>query len=135
MLPPTDGRIMSGLLTRAGYESVVAESIEAGNVEAAKLPPGAAIVTAMRLPDGTAREFINWLKKGNSGFPVIAIVDNLNADAVDVMRGGGAVEVIQRLALDKQLVETVSEHARPEHKVLTLGNQSRTRVMCNFVGM
>ena len=59
---PTDGRIMSGLLTRAGYEPVVAESIEAGKVEAAKLPPGAVIVTAMRLPDGSVRELINWLK-------------------------------------------------------------------------
>ncbi|WP_302233152.1 sigma-54 dependent transcriptional regulator [uncultured Duncaniella sp.] len=39
------------------------------------------------------------------------------------MRGGGAVDVIQRLALDKQLVETVRKYARPEHMVLTLGNQ------------
>lgn len=50
-------------------------------------------------------------------------VDNLNADAVDVMRGGGAVDVVQPLALDKQLVETVRKYARPEHMVLTLGNQ------------
>ncbi|WP_289159539.1 sigma 54-interacting transcriptional regulator, partial [uncultured Muribaculum sp.] len=56
-------------------------------------------------------------------FPVIAIVDNLNTDAVDVMRGGGAIDVVQRLALDKQLVKTVGEYARPEHVVLTLGNQ------------
>lgn len=69
----SDGRIMSGLLTRAGYDPVVTESIEAGKVEAAKLPPGAVIVSAMRLSDGTAREFINWLKKENYGFPVIAI--------------------------------------------------------------
>ena len=52
----SDMRIMSGLLTRAGYDPVVAESIEAGKVEAAKLPPGAVIVTAMLLSDGTARE-------------------------------------------------------------------------------
>lgn len=49
-------RIMAGLLMRAGYELVSAESIEIGKVEVAKLPPGAVIVTAMRLPDGTARE-------------------------------------------------------------------------------
>lgn len=45
----SDGRLMSGLLTRAGYDPVVTESIEAGKVEAAKLPLGAVIVTAMRL--------------------------------------------------------------------------------------
>lgn len=43
-------------MTQAGYEPVNAESIEIGKVEVAKLPPGAFIVTAMRLPDGTARE-------------------------------------------------------------------------------
>ena len=118
-----DGRIMAGLLTRAGYDPVVTDCIEAGKVEAAKLPPGAVIVTAIRLPDGTAKEFINWLKTEGYKFPVIAIVDNLNTDAVDVMRGGGAIDVVQRLALDKQLVRTVGEYARPEHVVLTLGNQ------------
>ena len=46
-------RIMAGLLMRAGYEPVSAESIEIGKVEVAKLPPGAVIVTTMRLPDGT----------------------------------------------------------------------------------
>lgn len=32
-------RIMSGLLMRAGYEPVNAESIKIGKVEATKLPP------------------------------------------------------------------------------------------------
>lgn len=125
----SDGRIMLGLLTRAGYGPVLAESIEAGKVEAAKLPPGAVIVTAMRLSDGTAKEFINWLKTEGYGFPVIAIVDNLNAsDLLDVMSGGGAVDVIQRPAIDKQLVETVGKYAKPEHVVLTLDNQLMPRV-------
>lgn len=34
----SDGRIMSGLLIRAGYDPVLVESIEAGKVETAKLP-------------------------------------------------------------------------------------------------
>ena len=119
---PTDGRIMSGLLTRAGYEPVVEESIKAGKVEAAKLPPGAVIVTAMRLSDGTARDLINWLKEENYGFPVIAIVENLNnADVVSIMRGGGAVDVIQRPAIDKQLVETVAQYAKEENETFSLG--------------
>lgn len=119
----SDMRIMSGLLTRAGYDPVVAESIEAGKVEAAKLPPGAVIVTAMRLSDGTARELINWLKTEGFGFPVIAIVENLDPlDIVNVM-SGGATDIIQRRAIDKQLVETVEKYAKPEHVVLTLDNQ------------
>lgn len=125
----SDGRIMAGLLTLAGYDPVVTDCIEAGKVEAAKLPPGAVIVTAMRLQDGTARELINWLKTEGYGFPVIAIVDNLNAsDLLDVMSGRGAVDVIQRPAIDKQLVETVGKYAKPEHVVLTLDNQLMPRV-------
>ena len=125
----SDSRVMSSLFVRAGYDPIGVGSIEAGKVEAAKLPPGAVIVTAMRLPDGTAREFINWLKTEDYGFPVIAIVDNLNAsDLLDVMSGGGAVDVIQRPALDKQLVETVGKYAKPEHIVLTLDNQLMPRV-------
>ncbi|WP_290393432.1 sigma 54-interacting transcriptional regulator [uncultured Duncaniella sp.] len=120
----SDGRMMSGLLTRAGYAPVVAESIKAGKVEAAKLPPGAVIVTAMRLSDGTARELINWLKTEDFSFPVIAIVENLDPlDIVKVMSGGGASDIIQRRALDKQLVETVEKYAKPEMSVLTLDNQ------------
>lgn len=125
----SDNRVMSGFLSKAGYDPVIAESIEAGKKEAAELPPGAVIVTAMRLPDGTARELINWLKTEDYKFPVIAIVENLNGiDAVDVMRGGGAVDVMQRPAIDKQLVETVGRYARPEHIVLTLDNQLIPRV-------
>lgn len=125
----SDGRIMSGLLTRAGYDPIVVEGIEAGKSEAVKLPPGAAIVTAMRLNDGTAYEFINWLKAEDYKFPVIAIVENLNTtDAIDVMRGGKAMDIIQRPAIDMQLVEIVSKYARPEQIVLTLDNQLIPRV-------
>ena len=118
----SDGRIMTGLLARADYDPVVAESVEAGKVEAAKLPPGAVIVTAMRLPDGTARELINWLKTENYGFPVLAIVENLNnTDVLSVMRDGGAVDVIQRPAIDKQLVETVAQYVKSENKTFSSG--------------
>ena len=118
----SEGRIMTGLLARADYDPVVAESVEAGKVEAAKLPPGAVIVTAMRLPDGTARELINWLKTENYGFPVLAIVENLNnTDVLSVMRDGGAVDVIQRPAIDKQLVETVAQYVKSENKTFSIG--------------
>ncbi|WP_303030096.1 sigma-54 dependent transcriptional regulator [uncultured Duncaniella sp.] len=120
----SDNRLMSSLLTRAGYDPVEKGSVEAGKIEATKLPPGAVIVTAMRLSDGTAKEFINWLKTEGYKFPVIAIVDNLgNMDAIDVMRGGGATDIIQRPAIDKQLIETIRQYARPEHVVPTLDNQ------------
>lgn len=125
----SDNRVMSGFLSKAGYDPVIAESIEAGKKEAAELPPGAVIVTAMRLPDGTARELINWLKTEDYKFPVIAIVENLNGiDSVEVMRGGGAVDIIQRPALNKQLVEAVRKYARPEHVVRSLDHQLIPRV-------
>lgn len=125
----SDGRIMSGLLIRAGYDPVAMEGIEAGKVEAAKLPPGAVIITAMRLPDGTARDFINWLNAEGYKFPVIAIVENLSPmELIEVMGDSGAVAIIQRPAIDKQLVETVGKYARPEHIVLTLDNQLIPRV-------
>ena len=120
----SDSRIMSGLLTRAGYNPVFVDSIEAGKLGAAKLPPGAVIVTAMRLPDGTAREFIDWLNAEGYKFPVIAVVENLNAlEIVNVMSGGGATDIVQRAAIDKQLVETIAKYARAENSVLTLDNQ------------
>ena len=120
----SDSRVMSGLLTKAGYDPLTAGSIEAGKVEAAKLPPGGVFVTAMRLSDGTARELIDWLKTEGFSFPVIAIVENLDPlDIVNVMSGGGAADIIQRRAIDKQLVETVEKYAKPEHVVLTLDNQ------------
>ena len=53
----------------------------------------------MLLPDGTAKEFINWLKTEGFGFSVIAIVDNLgNMDAIDVV-----------LTLDNQLLPRKSD--------------------------
>lgn len=120
----SDSRIMSGLLTRAGYSPVFVDSIEAGKLGVAKLPPGAVIVTAMRLPDGTAREFIDWLNAEGYKFPVIAVVENLNAlEIVNVMSGGGATDIVQRAAIDKQLVETIAKYARAENSVLTLDNQ------------
>ena len=55
-------------------------------------------------------------------FPVIAIVDNMNAVDLLVMRDGGAVDVIQRPAIDKQLIETVGKYAKPESVVIQLDN-------------
>ncbi len=110
----SDCRVISGLLQRAGYDPISVDNIKDGKEAVPKLPPGAVIVTAMRLSDGTAAEFIDWLKTEEYRFPVITIVENLNAlDLYDVMRNGGAVDIIQRPAIDKQLVETVSKYAKP----------------------
>lgn len=119
----SDGRIMSGLLTRARYEPVAVDCMEAAKDEVAKLPPGAAVVTAMKFDGGTAQELINWQKREGYKFPVIALVDNLNAvDLLSVMRDGGAVDVVQRPAIDKQLIETVGRYAKPESVVIELDN-------------
>lgn len=125
----SDNMVVSNLLSRAGYDPVCTDSIKTGKVEAAKLPPGAVVVTAMNLRDGTARDFIDWLKSEDYSFPVIAVVDNLNnADVVGIMRDGGAVDIVQRRAIDKQLVETVGRYARPEHTVLAFDKQLIPRV-------
>ena len=119
----SDRRLMSGLLTRAGYEPITVENMEAAKEAVAKLPPGAVVVAAMKFTGGTAQELVNWQKREGYKFPVIAIVDNMNAvDLLTVMRDGGAVDVIQRPAIDKQLIETVGKYARPESIVIQLDN-------------
>ncbi len=132
----SDRRLMSGLLTRAGYEPIAVESMDAAKEEVAKLPPGAVVVTAMKFAHGTAQELVNWQKREGYKFPVIAIVDNMNAvDLISVMRDGGAVDVIQRPAIDKQLVETVGRYARHEKVVLTLTDDLITRQSEAFRGI
>ena len=62
----------------------------------------------MKFRGGTAKELINWLKGEGYKFPVLAIVDNLNPmELIEVMCDLGAVNIIQRPAIDKQLVEMV----------------------------
>lgn len=119
----SDRRLMSGLLTRAGYDPIAVDKMEAAKDEVAKLPPGAVIVADHRLPDGSAKELANWQKGEGFSFPVIAIVNNLNgSDLLEVMSDGGAVNVIQRAGIDKQLVEKVGKYAKPENIVLQLDN-------------
>ena len=109
----SDCRLMSGLLMRAGYEPIAVDKMEAAQGEVAKLPPGAVVVAAMKFTGGTARELINWQKCEGYKFPVIAVVDNLNpSDLLELIRSGCAVDVIQRPAIDKQLVETVRKYIK-----------------------
>lgn len=64
----------------------------------------------MKFAGGMTQELINWQKRKGYKFPVIAIVDNLNPlEIADVMKDGGAVNIIQRPAIDNQLVETVGK--------------------------
>lgn len=117
-------RIMVGLLTKAGYDPVTAEDFDAAKEAVAKLPPGAVVVAAMKFTGGTARELINWQKREGYKFPIIAIVENLNGlDTIEVLQDHGAVAVVQRRAIDKQLVEAVGRYAKPENTVITLPNE------------
>lgn len=119
----SDRRMMSGLLVKSGYEPIAVKTMEAAKEEVEKLPPGAVIVTAMKFTRGTAQELIKWLKAERHGFPVIAVVDNLNGlDAIEVMQDHGAVAVVQRPALDKQLTEAVGKYARTEESAALTGN-------------
>ena len=65
----SDRRLMSGLLTRAGYETIVAEDMEAAKQEVTKLSPGAVIVSAMKFRGGTAKELITGSKRKDTNFP------------------------------------------------------------------
>lgn len=129
----SDRRLMSGLLTRVGYEPTAVDKMEAAKEAVVKLPPGAVVVTAMKFAHGTAQELINWQKCEGYKFPVIAIVDNMNAvDLLSVMRDGGAVDVVQRPAIDKQLVETVGRYAKLESVVIQLDNALIPRRSAKF---
>ena len=129
----SDRRLMSGLLTRAGYEPIAVESMEAAKEAVAKLPPGAVVVAAMKFNGGTAQELINWQKCEGYNFPVIATVDNLNPlEIADVMKGWGAVDIVQRPAINKQLIETVGKYARPENMVIQLDNTLIPRPSAKF---
>ena len=111
----SDSRLMSALLMRGGYAPIVIGDLEAAQQEVMKLSPGAVIVAATKFRGGTAKELINWLKTKGYKFPVIAIVDNLNPmELIDVMGDWGAVGVIQRPAIDKQLLEQVEKYSKPE---------------------
>lgn len=109
----SDRRLMTGLLSRAGYEPIAVDRMEAAKEAVAKLPPGAVVVTAMKFAHGTAQELINWQKHEGYRFPIIAVVDNFNpSDILSVMRDGGAVDVIQRSAIDKQLIDMVRKYVK-----------------------
>ena len=98
--------------------------MEAAKDEVAKMPPGAVVVTAMKFAHGTAQELISWQKQEGYKFPVIAVVDNLNAvDLLSVMRDGGAVDVVQRPAIDKQLLEAVGKYAKSENPGLLIADE------------
>jgi two-component system response regulator HydG len=125
----SNGGLMTGLLTRAGYEVILTDTIKSGKKFSAKLTPGSVIVVAMKLGDGTARDLIDWLKSKNYGFPVIAIVDNFNAiDVLHLTEDSGAVTVIQRPAINKQLIEFVRKYVKKEKSSLNLGKQLLPRL-------
>lgn len=126
---PYHQSIMFGLLEKAGYEPVTADSMKKGKEEVAKLPPGGVIVSAINLHGVSVVELMEWMKIRGYKFPVLVIVDNLNAvELVEVMSDWKAVNIIQRPAIDKQLIEFVRKYAKKEKSSLNLGKQLLPRL-------
>lgn len=108
-------RIMSGLLEKAGYAPIATASVEAGVKMAAELSAGSVIVSAKTLNDGDVIKLINLLKAERYNYPVLAIVDKLGSgqDIREIMRNHYVIDVIQRLAMDKELVDMVNQYSNP----------------------
>ena len=129
----SDRRLMSGLLVKHGYETITLDTMEAAKQEVTTLSPGAVIVSAMKFRGGTARELINWLKAEEYKFPVLAVVDNLiPMEIIDVMCDWGAVNIIQRPAISKQLIEQVKKYVTPEKVLFALHHNLIPRRSDNF---
>lgn len=108
-------RIMSGLLEKARYAPIVAASIEAGVKKASELSTGSVIVAAKSMQGGDVIKLINLLRAENYNFPVLAIVDRLGSgqDIRDIMRNHYVIDVIQRPAIDKELIDMVNQYSNP----------------------
>lgn len=127
-------RIMSSLLEKAGYAPIVAASIEAGVKKAVELSTGSVIVAAKSMQGGDVIKLINLLRAENYKFPVLAIVDRLGSgqDIREIMRNHYVIDVIQRPAIDKELVDMVNQYSNPldNHDVIHfhdfLPNASKT---------
>ena len=110
----SDNKLICRLLERSRYNVVNVHRIADGKEIVMNLTHIALIVTAMRLPDGTAVELIEWLRNRGYANPVIVILDTFNAtDIYNVMKNHGAHDIVQRQALNKMLVETVARYSRP----------------------
>ncbi len=76
------------------------------------------------------------MKTKSYKFPVIAVVDNLSPmELIELMRDWGAVNVIQRPAIDKQLLEMVERYIRPESVMAVLGDDLIPRQSENYRGI
>lgn len=135
LISASDISQMTALLDRAGYSVVTARSIDAAVRAAKGLPHGSVIVVAANVPGGGAVELCKKLREREYTFPVLAIVDNLNNGSLlrEMMRGGNRVtDIIQRPAMDKELVELVNRYSAPHgrlesgHTNVTMPEESKT---------
>lgn len=66
-------RLISGLLTRAGYETIAIDCMETAKDEVAKHVSGMVVIMAMKFVHSTTQELINWQKCELNTFFVIIL--------------------------------------------------------------
>lgn len=116
-------KITSDLLVKNGCLPIFANNYHDAKEMVSGLSPGAVIVTDMAYLKGSAKDLISWQRLMGYSFPVVVIVDNLNThDLLELIHCGGVVDVVQRAAIDKQLVEIVNKYIKPDNMAFQLDN-------------
>lgn len=116
---------ISDMLAKNGCRPIFAKSCPDAKEKVTGLSPGAVIITDMTYLNGSAQDLISWQRHMGYGFPVVVIVDNLNThDLLKLIHCGGVVDVVQRAAINKQLVETVNKYVKPKDIALKLNDNT-----------
>ena len=93
------GAMAATALRREGFEVTLARSLHEARKEAAREAPGLVILDR-RLPDGDGLSYLDELRTGLPGVPVVIVTANSEiASAVDAIRSGAADYLVKPVEL------------------------------------